>query len=91
MPFSISSPNLAHHSESVAPFIMCPNPAPQHQGQPSTSESHLLTHVRGPTEKLELASLVGISTMLFAMLGNKFKDTQDTSPTLKLITIKCQR
>ena len=88
---SIIPPNLAHHSESVAPFFMCPNPAPQHQGQPSTSASHLLIHARGPTEKLELASLVGISTVVFAVLENKFKDTQDTSHTLKLITIKCQR
>ena len=87
----ISSSDLAHNSESAAPFFMCPNPVPQHQGQPSTSKSHLLTHARGPTEKLTLAPLVGISTMVFAVFGNKFKDTQDTSPILKLITIKCQR
>ena len=41
--------------------------------------------------KLTLDSLVGISTGVFAVLENKFKDVQDTSLILELITIKCQR
>lgn len=35
-----------------------------------------------PSEQLKLDSLVGLSTGVFAVLENKFKKTQDTSPIL---------
>lgn len=86
---------LAHHFQSFP--LSFTSPPPSHSvpasGQPSMSKScrlHCLC-TGTPRRGWSWDSLVGISTGVFAVLENKLKKIQDTSPIFELITIKCQR
>lgn len=86
---------LAHHFQSFPLSFTCPPPS--HSVPASEQKLHVqvLQAVPplpwDPTERLKLDSLVGTSTGVFAVLENKLKNIQDTSPILELIIIKGQR